>query len=1153
MRHRILYTLLSLAVSSASLAQNINIVHDYLRSGYRQILKNNQAYRIPFDSLVYDFRLPTMQQSPIVVHKGTNAVIEVRKGQTLKVKGSNAQTPPDIDLENTQAYPGILIEEGATLVIMGDGTVIAEGGDGGEGVRGKMGGIGITANGCLKGGEGGQGGNGGSGAAPGIGARGGKGGKGGKTATTKSYEDKDKNEDIAPITGHNGEDGKNGENMGTLILIGNIDLQTSSGSDGKPERWFGLAGCGDEYRYNCVATIWPCFKAGAGGGGGNGAAGGAAKYSIGGGAPGAGAGGSGGGGGISGHKTGAYDEIKFRNGGGGRGGEQASDRNAKLAGRHGEGNTYNNQGLGGKGGNAGSYGKNGTFYYTPGIKFAETATFDSINTHEVSKAEDIRSKIPASLLPYATFSITGPTWSDGATTMSLLFGQQMPATDIKPLKDDPEKGNFLGYYDEHGYRIYDKDGKLNIDANNNQHNFYKSGNEWHVASYGDIKLSPRYSGHVMVSITHYMEDPNWNGFTTSKQRYYKSGYKKHDSFTIPVATSSTELKYNAFVDHNGNAIIDHNNYTCAKSDTTITLAAGSNEPIKIEFFYDCVSHKLSWEGMSEEFLANYCTNRNDYSKEGSYKFGQAINPPSIRPHEGKVFGYWEKKDGDKWIETEISTIQGGDITLRPHFYDITFKADTLNIKGGIISLSKSKDISYGKEVTIVATPDKNYRFESVLVRGKESNESIEVVDNRFHMPNEDVIVEAVFEYHPFNQLKIYASTESGVKSERIMSYVIKDEGEIYTDNNDYYEFSDDVYRGKISDMTFTKGDRLLIHTDFKGDNGSRKAMVYQALYKDGEAQSLLDLETRLLGTYHDAYSENYEIRVDSIMTLQDLVVEILWTEPRWDFDIDVTTIGNVKISKMYANGRDITEKPIAYDGEQIEFIVETEDPDFDESSIAFAYEDGFEHIYDFVVAEDIPNVRSFTFKMPGADVELMLSAADIHYITTIYDEDDPAMITAPACARVGMPVKTNIVYKTQLQNEYNAENLAVASPIVINGVDITEYALHINNERNTFDYKEHLSDISKFGVNSKKYSTPRITPSGYDPDTRNDIVIAHDVFIMPDEDVVLTVKKVGSADDIQNVVERREEYSTRYNLIGCKVNREYRGLYIQNGKIYLKK
>ena len=281
--------------------------------------------------------------SPLKVSSGTT-VLFLDKGQTLEVIGSNAD-------EANGGYPGILVGSGSTLVVTGEGKLIAKGGNGYKGENGQNGSNAKMNYDHTTAGNGGDGGDGGAGAGAGIGGNGGRGGVGGvhgedepqvSTENSSSYDHDGAN-------GNNGTNGKAGSGAGSIYLLGKMDLKSTGGAVGAGGSKGSTGGGRKE--------TWARSYSAGGGGGGGGGAGGAAASGIGGGGGGGGGGGAGGNGGrrwttattSDRHPTGAGGEKGYDNG-------EGHDRTAR---QYFEDATDSDRSWGGYGGYGGSKGASG--------------------------------------------------------------------------------------------------------------------------------------------------------------------------------------------------------------------------------------------------------------------------------------------------------------------------------------------------------------------------------------------------------------------------------------------------------------------------------------------------------------------------------------------------------------------------------------------------------------------------------------------------------------------------------------------------------------------------------------------------------------------------------------------------------------------------
>ena len=196
------------------------------------------------------------------------------------------------------AMPAICVPTGATLILTGEGTLIATGGNAGSGGNG---GKGQDANGTYMinyyGGAGGAGAGGGGGAAAAIGGAGGHGGAGGYGG---EYGANAFLGIVGPGSGGEGGDGisgTSGQAMGNVWIIGNVTVETTNGNGSTEAAQIsnGTQGTSGAIVFGWIPSLFSGRMQFFGGNGGNfGYGGSAATYGIGG-------GGNGGDGGHGGH------------------------------------------------------------------------------------------------------------------------------------------------------------------------------------------------------------------------------------------------------------------------------------------------------------------------------------------------------------------------------------------------------------------------------------------------------------------------------------------------------------------------------------------------------------------------------------------------------------------------------------------------------------------------------------------------------------------------------------------------------------------------------------------------------------------------------------------------------------------------------------
>ena len=401
------------------------------------------------------FSNSTAGGSGMTIEDGATVVIYVPAGVTLTATGANGSG-------RTGGGAGILVPETATLVITGEGTVNATGGNagnGGDGADGLVGSLQTKKNsgGYSKGygkgssGVGGAGGAGGGGAGAGIGGCGGHGGTGGSGGAARVVSSYAMYYDFSG-NGNSGSQGVSGESggaMGICYVVGTAIVIANSGDSGAAGSAGGIA---DGVR-EANGDYYTEFAACGGGGGGGGGAGSSPSCVIGGG----GASGGGGGGGGSGALTAAYYlQLGIRNahGGGGGGGHSpigdgssAKEKDSTWGGTDQNYSRYYG-GDGGTGGAAGAEGGAGALYVSP------------IATVNVE-----REKLSATTHPAVQYTITfnsnGGQFSSSVESLTATLGCELP--DCIPT---PTRSGYLfdGWMMISGEEYYDASGTKRISS-----------------------------------------------------------------------------------------------------------------------------------------------------------------------------------------------------------------------------------------------------------------------------------------------------------------------------------------------------------------------------------------------------------------------------------------------------------------------------------------------------------------------------------------------------------------------------------------------------------------------------------------------------------------------------------------------------------------
>lgn len=251
--------------------------------------------------------LPDDTGNGIQVEKGARVVIHLEKSSQLLVRGRSADDDPE-----GVGRAAILLPEGSTLIISGDGGILeARGGAGGTGGQGGDAASSYSDS-SPRTGDGGQGGVGGGGAGAGVGTDGGKGGAGGAGGAGISSALM-VNSNRYGNDGGQGSAGSPAKPAGTVLVRGWVSVDFHGGSAGAGGN-AGRRGFYDQTRKLDLATA-----AGTSGGGGGGA-GGSAAPGIGSGGTGGGGGGGGASGNLDGEPGGYFADLDDLWGYGGQGG-----------------------------------------------------------------------------------------------------------------------------------------------------------------------------------------------------------------------------------------------------------------------------------------------------------------------------------------------------------------------------------------------------------------------------------------------------------------------------------------------------------------------------------------------------------------------------------------------------------------------------------------------------------------------------------------------------------------------------------------------------------------------------------------------------------------------------------------------------------------
>ncbi|MEE1517530.1 MAG: InlB B-repeat-containing protein, partial [Lachnospiraceae bacterium] len=249
------------------------------------------------------------------IASGATVYIYIPYEVTLTANGKNGSG-------TTGGYAGILVPSGSKLVFLGEGTVIAKGGNAGNGAGGGKGDdfpYSTSGSEQLYVPAGGKGGAGGGGAGAGIGTNGGTGGSGAGSGGSGYWVDKD--EGYSGYTGSNGSSGSSASATGVIYNAG-VTISATGGYAGN----YGSGGSAGSAGYVTFSGS-DTRRGAAGGAGGGGGGSGKAGATVG---TGGGGGGQGGGGGSAGYIWSGY----YIGGGGGGAGAGLAYGNGGTAGSY---------------------------------------------------------------------------------------------------------------------------------------------------------------------------------------------------------------------------------------------------------------------------------------------------------------------------------------------------------------------------------------------------------------------------------------------------------------------------------------------------------------------------------------------------------------------------------------------------------------------------------------------------------------------------------------------------------------------------------------------------------------------------------------------------------------------------------------------------
>ena len=375
--------------------------------------------------------------SPLAVMANTEAIIYIPAGVTLTVTGGDGSG-------TTGGGAGICVPATSTLIVTGEGTLVAKGGKAGAGSGGSGGNGASVSKSKAKSGGGGAGGDGGGGAAAAIGGNGGSGGSGGASRPTTQVDDDDgytkerwqgttnggMNQD-----GHPGAKGKDGGTSGKVYLLGTVKVILTAGGPNSG----GSGGNASGHDYGEWTNDW------FGGGGGGGGGGTGSNF-------------------VSDDWDDYYDEKPYVGGGGGIGGYSGSgdsyngkkgssaDKDSFTKASNDDvgpsGTVYRHQG--GAGGPSGAAGDSGMVYMMDDVELSQTGSDSTVALYYQSSTVTAG---PAAAL----YTIKFINASDSTDAVNVTLGCGYPVH-VPALREGYE---FRGYYTGRngtGTRYYDENG-----------------------------------------------------------------------------------------------------------------------------------------------------------------------------------------------------------------------------------------------------------------------------------------------------------------------------------------------------------------------------------------------------------------------------------------------------------------------------------------------------------------------------------------------------------------------------------------------------------------------------------------------------------------------------------------------------------------------
>ncbi len=556
--------------------------------------------------------------SGMSVKSNSTVVIYVPKGVTLTAIGANGKG-------RTGGGAGICVPSNATLIVTGEGIVVAIGGNAGNGEKGVNGTGGSNGSTWVQGGKGGAGGTGGGGAGAAIGGMGGVGGISGNGAAAYfCVHNSVYDEYNGANNGGDGGDGDVSDSMGRVFVLGRILMQCTGGDEGTK----GNAGeSASAYRLSS-ANPWHYGEGyhhalGGGGGGGGGGAGSAPGCAIGAGGQ---SGGGGGGGGSGAVVTSSNYDLEVC-GEGGLGGQSAI-----VAGESGESKT-DRGGKGGTGGAAGAEGGAGELYVSATAFVDVEREMLSAETHPVAQYT-------------ITFDANDGTLSSEVDSVTATLGCSLPECIPAPIR---QRYLISGWKDDNGIQYYDGDGTKMLSSYSVPGGIVLHA-EWVVNPATVVVFTPdngtTFEESLTISMSSLVDDATIyytldGSEPTIDSPVYRKKFRIYGKTTIKAIAVSEGWT-------NREAVVSC--YALGQCPDPVIVSSGGDV-----FTHGQVRVSIVWE--CEDGVLRYTTDGSDVT-ESSPEYAGAVTIDGTTTIKARAFGetYFDSKQVERTVTRELATV-----------------------------------------------------------------------------------------------------------------------------------------------------------------------------------------------------------------------------------------------------------------------------------------------------------------------------------------------------------------------------------------------------------------------------------------------------------------------------------------------------------------